>query len=495
MTTLLHLRPIDGAEFSGDAVADHAVRLDYDRFNTAVRATAGMLAEHGVDRGDVVAVVLPNRVELVVTMYAAWLLGAALTPVNPALTEDEVSYQLSDGNARVAIVDATSRALVKNVPVIDVDAVLAATSDAALTPAFANGPQADDLALLIYTSGTTGRPKGVRLDHANLSAMTSALERGMRFTAADRALLILPLFHVNAIMISVVAPLAVGGSAMILPRFDAKTFWSSVEKERPTYFSAVPAIYVFLGALPAEVKPDVASLRFVICGAAPMPPSAIVDFETRYGVPLIEGYGLSESTVALTVNPLEGPRKAGTVGKPLPDLEVAIMSDDGELLAPGLDGEVVARGATIMRGYLGKPTETATALKDGWLHTGDVGHFDEDGYLVLVDRKKDLIIRGGENISPSEVEAVLASHPSVLEVAVVGKPDPVMGEEPVAFVVAASGQVINADELLDSVRTVLARFKVPKEIRVVDSLPRNAVGKILKAPLRESLTGPQSTSA
>jgi long-chain acyl-CoA synthetase len=211
MTTLLHLRPIDGAEFSGDAVADETVRLDYDRFNTAVRATSGMLAEHGVDRGDVVAVVLPNRVELVVTMYAAWLLGAALTPVNPALTEDEVSYQLSDGNARVAIVDATSRALVKNVPVIDVDAVLAATSDAALTPAFANGPQADDLALLIYTSGTTGRPKGVRLDHANLSAMTSALERGMRFTADDRALLILPLFHVNAIMISVVAPLAVGG--------------------------------------------------------------------------------------------------------------------------------------------------------------------------------------------------------------------------------------------------------------------------------------------
>jgi long-chain acyl-CoA synthetase len=485
--SLVHLRPIDDVEFSGDAVADESVRLDYDQFRAAVRGAAGFLADHGVERGDVVAVVLPNRVELVVTMYAAWLLGAALTPVNPALTEDEVSYQLADGNARLAVVDAASKALVTSVPVIDVDDVLAAASGGASPPESATGPQPNGLALLIYTSGTTGRPKGVRLDHANLSAMTTALEHGMHFTAADRALLILPLFHVNAIMISVVAPLAMGGSAMILSRFDAKTFWASVESERPTYFSAVPAIYVFLGALPAEVKPDLASLRFVICGAAPMPPSAIADFETRYRVPLIEGYGLSESTVALTVNPLEGPRKAGTVGKPLPGLEVAIMNDDGERVPSGEDGEVVARGATIMRGYLDKPTETAAALQDGWLHTGDVGHFDEDGYLVLVDRKKDLIIRGGENISPSEVEAALAAHPGVLEVAVVGRPDPVMGEEPVAFVVARQGHHLDTAELLDRVRPVLARFKIPKEIRVVDSLPRNAVGKILKAPLRDEL--------
>jgi acyl-CoA synthetase (AMP-forming)/AMP-acid ligase II len=490
--TLTHLHPLTDHELTGDAVADESVRLDYDAFRAAVGATARLLAAHGVGRGDVVAVVLPNRVELVVTMYAAWQLGAALTPVNPALTEDEISYQLSDGNARVAVVDAVSMARVAGVRVIDVEEILAATADGLEQDA--TGPQRDDLALLIYTSGTTGRPKGVRLDHANISAMTQSLVEYIKFTAHDRALLILPLFHVNAILISVVAPLAVGGSAVILPRYDARTFWTSIERERPTYFSAVPAIYVFLSAMPAEVKPDTSSLRFVICGAAPMPPSAIVDFETRYRVPLVEGYGLSESTVALTVNPLEGPRKAGTVGRPLPGIEVAIMNDDGELLAPGLVGEVVARGATIMRGYLGKPTETAAALKDGWLHTGDVGHFDEDGYLKLVDRKKDLIIRGGENISPSEVEAVLAQHASVLEVAVVGRPDPVMGEEPVAFVVAAEGQVINPHELLDSVRTVLAKFKVPKEIRIVEALPRNAVGKVLKPALREVLVA-ESTPA
>jgi long-chain acyl-CoA synthetase len=242
--TLAHLRPINDFALTGEAVADERVRLDHDAFRAAVRATAHRLTDLGVGRGDVVAVVLPNRVELVVTMYAAWLLGAALTPVNPALTEDEVSYQLADANAVVAVVDAASRELVKGVQVIDVDTVLAVSPETTSRPETVAGPQADDLALLIYTSGTTGRPKGVRLDHANLSAMTAALNTELRFTAADRALLVLPLFHVNAIMLSVVTPLAAGGSAMILARFDACTFWASVENEHATYFSAVPAIYV-----------------------------------------------------------------------------------------------------------------------------------------------------------------------------------------------------------------------------------------------------------
>lgn len=485
--TLAHLRPTYDVRLTGDAVADLEVRLDHAGFRTAVEATARRLAALGIGRGDVVAVVLPNRVELVITLYATWLLGAALTPVNPALTEDEVFYQLADAGARVAVVDAGTRERVKDIKVLDVSDILARDSATVTSSESIPSPQPDDLALLIYTSGTTGRPKGVRLDHANVAAMTNALTAALGLTSSDRALLVLPLFHVNAIMISVVAPLAVGASSMLLPKFDHRTFWKSVEAERPTFFSAVPAIYLLLNALPEDVKPDTSSLRFVICGAAPMPASAIADFEARYGVPLVEGYGLSESTVALTVNPIEGPRKAGTVGLPLPGVEVAIMSDSGELLASGEDGEVVARGATMMRGYLGRPDETTAALKSGWLHTGDIGHFDEDGYLVLVDRKKDLIIRGGENISPSEVEAVLTSHAGVLEAAVVAKPDPVMGEEPIAFIVVTQGGQLDIAELFEYARSVLAKFKVPKEIRVVDSLPHNAVGKILKAPLRESL--------
>lgn len=483
---LVHLRPSTDLSLAGEAVADERVRLDHDAFRACVRATAHRLAGLGVARGDVVAVVLPNRVELVITMYAAWSLGAAVTPVNPALTEDEVNYQLADADARLAVIDPATRALMRDIPTIEVDDILAPSPNDGTIGA--DEARSDDLALLIYTSGTTGRPKGVRLDHANLAAMTSALQRHIGFTAEDRALLVLPLFHVNAIMISVVAPLAAGGSAIIVPRFDPQTFWTTVETERPTYFSAVPALYVFLSALPDAVDPDTSSLRFAVCGAAPMPPSAIVDFERRYRVPIVEGYGLSESTVALTVNPVDGRRKAGTVGLPLPGIEVAIMDDDGHLLDQGVDGEVVAQGATIMRGYLNKPTETAAALAGGWLHTGDVGHFDEEGFLVLVDRKKDLIIRGGENISPSEVEAVLATDPAVLEVAVVGRPDAVMGEEPVAFVVARSGQQVDRDELLALARRLLAKFKVPREIHIVDALPRNAVGKIVKASLREQLT-------
>jgi long-chain acyl-CoA synthetase len=490
---LVHLRPTTDLSLAGEALGDERVRLDHDAFRACVHATARRLAGQGVARGDVVAVVLPNRVELVIIMYAAWSLGAALTPVNPALTEDEVNYQLADAGARLAVVDPVTRALVRDVATIEVDSIPTAAADDATTGA--DGPRADDLALLIYTSGTTGRPKGVLLDHANLAAMTSALQRHMGFSAEDRCLLVLPLFHVNAIMISVVAPLAAGGSAVIAPRFNPHTFWTTVEKERPTFFSAVPAIYVFLSALPEEVDPDTSSLRFAVCGAAPMPPSAIVDFERRYRVPIVEGYGLSESTVALTVNPLNGRRKAGTVGLPLPGVEVAIMEEDGHLLDQGADGEVVARGATIMRGYLNKPTETATALVGGWLHTGDVGHFDDDGYLVLVDRKKDLIIRGGENISPSEVEAVLATHPAVLEVAVVARPDLVMGEEPVAFVVARSGQQVDRNDLVALAAQVLAKFKVPREIRIVDALPRNAVGKIAKALLREQLTDGEPATA
>jgi acyl-CoA synthetase (AMP-forming)/AMP-acid ligase II len=347
-------------------------------------------------------------------------------------------------------------------------------------------PALDHAALMIYTSGTTGRPKGVMLDHANIESMTGMLLAQDIFRADDKALLILPLFHVNAIMASVVVPLSVGGSSYIAERFDAQSFWSLVEQERPAFFSAVPAIYLFLTNLPDDVHPDVSSLRLAFCGAAPMPADAIRAFESRYGIPVLEGYGLSESTVALTFNPIDD-RRPGTVGKPLGGLELRVVDTDGGPLPVGHDGEVIARGPNIMRGYLNKPAQTAAALQDGWLWTGDVGHFDDDGYLVLVDRKKDLIIRGGENISPSEVEAVLQTHPSVAQAAVVGRPDPVMGEEPVAFVVPTPGATINEADVIAHCRAVLARFKVPRAIHAVDTLPRNAVGKVTKDDLRRRL--------
>ena len=246
----------------------------------------------------------------------------------------------------------------------------------------------------------------------------------------------------------------------------------------------MPAIYAMLVSLPDEVRPDTSSLRRVICGAAPMPAELIARFEDRFGVPIVEGYGLSEGTCASTINPPAGPRKPGTVGLPLPGQTVAVMDAEGNLLDNGSVGEVVVRGPNVMRGYLGLPRETARTVVDGWLHTGDVGRFDADGYLVLVDRIKDMIIRGGENIYPKEIENALHSHPAVLEAAVVGAPDPVLGEVPVAHVALLPGARATGDELVEHCRERLARVKIPVAVHITGSLPKNPVGKIDKPRLR-----------
>jgi long-chain acyl-CoA synthetase len=259
--------------------------------------------------------------------------------------------------------------------------------------------------------------------------ITTALE----LTSADRSLLILPLFHVNGILVSVLSPLAVGGSTTITGRFSPSTFFDTVEAVRPTYFSAMPAIYAMLGTLPDYVRPDTSPVRFAVCGAAPMPAELIARFEDRYGIVVVEGYGLSEGSCASTINPIHGPRKPGTLGRPLPGQQVAFLGANGQPTEEG-PGEVIVRGPNVMRGYLNQPEETARTLDGGWLHTGDVGCFDDDGHLVLVDRVKDMIIRGGENIYPKEIENILYQHPAVLEAAIVGRPHDVLGEEPVAFV-------------------------------------------------------------
>jgi acyl-CoA synthetase (AMP-forming)/AMP-acid ligase II len=423
-----------------------------------------------------VAVVLPNRVDLVVTLFAAWRLGAAVTPVNPALTTPEIAHQVGDSGASVVVGDAVAT------PAVRLDAAdLDGGGDVAAPPQVAVSP--DRLALVIYTSGTTGRPKGVMLDHANVAAMCGMIIDALGLDGSDHSLLILPLFHVNGIVVSVLSPLLAGGRATINGRFRPGAFFSDVERVRPTYFSAVPAIYAMLVALPEQVAPDLSSLRRVICGAAPMPAELISRFERRFGVPVVEGYGLSEGTCASTLNPPAGLRKPGTAGLPLPGQQVALMSPDGRMAGAG-PGEVVVRGPNVMRGYLNRPGETAAVIVEGWLHTGDVGRFDSDGYLVLVDRIKDMIIRGGENLYPKEIEIALQSHPAVAEAAVVGAPDPVLGEVPVAHVALYPGFTTSAEELVEHCRGLLARIKIPTRVDILDTLPKNAVGKVDKPALR-----------
>jgi long-chain acyl-CoA synthetase len=469
------------ADPGGACIDDDRLALTNAEFATRVHAAAEAFRDHGVGVGDVVAVLLANRVELVVAMFAAWRLGAAVTPINPALTTVEVAFQIEDSGARVVVHDgaALDGPDVPDVAVIEVAGL-------PVTPSRLDGAAvaaSEAVALLIYTSGTTGRPKGVMLDHANLTAMVGMIVTALELTGGDRSLLILPLFHVNGIVVSVLAPLAVGGSATITGRFSPSTFFDTVEAVRPTYFSAVPAIYAMLSALPDDVRPDTSSVRLAVCGAAPMPSELIARFEDRYGIVIVEGYGLSEGTCASTINPIHGPRKPGTVGPPLPGQEVRLVGDDGQPTYAGR-GEVIVRGPNVMRGYLNQPEETARTLAGGWLHTGDVGCFDDDGYLVLVDRVKDMIIRGGENIYPKEIETVLYGHPAVLEVAVVGRPHDVLGEEPVAFVALRTPGSATPEELLEQCHAALARYKVPRALTVLDSLPKNPVGKIDKPALR-----------
>ena len=469
----------------GACIADERQDLDNAGFAEKVTAVAAVFAAAGLGRGGVLAIMLANRVELITSMFAAWRLGAAVTPVNPALTAQEARYQIDDAGAALVVADDAAAALLGDGPyrIIGLEEVTAAVSPPA-PPALVDDPGA--LALLIYTSGTTGRPKGVMLDHANISATAELIAGWFEMTAETRCLLVLPLFHVNGIMVSVVSPLLAGGSTFIAERFQAASFWATVEQVRPTFFSAVPTIYALLASRPGA-QPDTRSLRFVICGAAPMPRQLIGEFQERFGVPVVEGYGLSECTVACTLNPLHGVRKAGSVGLPLPGIDVGVVDQADELLPAGQAGEVVVRGPNVMRGYLGRPEETTQALRGGWLHTGDVGRFDDDGYLTLVDRVKDLIIRGGENIYPKEIEDVLHAHPAVLEAAVVGQPDPVFGEQPVAFVTLRPGHTAGPEDLIEHCRQSLARYKVPRAVYVEETLPKNAVGKIAKPVLRERL--------
>jgi long-chain acyl-CoA synthetase len=463
------------------AVADDKTDLDNAQFLAAVQRGAAALHQRGVSPGDVVAIMAPNSVGFVVSLFAAWRLGATVTPINPSLRPAEVTYQLSDADAKMLIADEAPDAGT-GVPTITINQL-----DESRPGPGADAPRGGDdaLALLIYTSGTTGRPKGVMLDHANLGAMCTGVIEAFELTSADHSLLILPLFHVNGIVVGTLAPLLAGGRATVAGRFRPESFFDRIERDRPTYFSAVPTIYTMLCAQPADVEPDTSSVRFAICGAAPASVELLAGFESRYRIPIIEGYGLSEGSCASTVNPLNGKRKPGTVGLPVPGQVIRIIDSAGRAVPDGQPGEVVIKGPNVMRGYLNRPEETANTIVDGWLHTGDVGRLDEDGYLVLVDRAKDMLIRGGENIYPREIEAVVHQLPQIAEAAVVGRANAVYGEEPVLFVSLLPRQALDPETIGAHLRKALSKYKLPVEITIMDDLPKNAVGKIDKPMLRK----------
>lgn len=469
----------------GDApcIGDANARMSFVELDRRVAAVSAQFASHGIESGNVVAVMLPNLSELVISIFAAWRLGAAATPINPAFTAAEAEHQIADANAKL-VVNSGPDAPDGGRNALGVDDLVVETDGDVPEPVKIRG---DDLALLIYTSGSTGRPKGVMITHANADAMSKTMAEAMKMTAHDHSLLILPLFHVNALMVSLLAPIRVGGQLSIVGAFAPSTFFDKVEQLRPTYFSAVPTIYALLVAKAAERQPDMSSLRFAICGAAPATRELLEAFEAKFSVPIVEGYGLTEGTCASACNPIDGVRKPGTVGPALPGQTIRIADESLEAVPTGQIGEVLIAGPIVMAGYLGNPQATQETIVDGWLRTGDIGKLDDDGYLTLVDRIKDIIIRGGENLYPKEIENAIGSLAGVLEVAVVGRPDDVMGEVPVAFVVPYPETHLTAEAVITHCKTVLTRVKVPVNVKIMPALPKNPVGKIDKPQLRVDL--------
>lgn len=465
-------------------VRDDHNELSYREFGARVDAFGAQLSELGVGAGDVVALALTNRAELLIAMMASWRIGAAATPLNPNVTAAEADYQITDSGAALTVTEESAGDEIGERAVICIADMAVDTPGQWVAP---GEPASDDLALLVYTSGSTGKPKGVELTHANLQYMASAMVQHLSLTIDDHSLLILPLFHVNAICVSVLAPMLVGGQVSITGRFSPSRFFDDVESLRPTYFSAVPTIYALLSSQPTEVVRDTSSVRFAVCGAAPISTELLDLAASRFGFAIVEGYGLTEGTCASACNPPDGLRKSGTVGPALPGQRIAIADESGRRLPVGDVGEVLVSGPNVMRGYLHRRDETARTVVDGWLRTGDVGRLDVDGYLTLVGRIKDMIIRGGENLYPKEIEDALAAHSSVLEAAVVGAPDRVYGEVPVAYVVSHPGMSTGPEELIEHLGVRLTKAKLPVAIHIVESLPRNPVGKIDKPGLRRSV--------
>lgn len=487
-------------------MTDNETFFFYDRVYSSneivrmYRSVARYLADLGIGIGDVVAIDLLNRPELIIIIMGSWMAGATVSPINVHLKEQEISYQIADSGAKIVFAELSYKEKIEkaiDLTGIRVERVILDFDKGDLSgdlykrvfygkAVAATVPDNPDDLFLIYTSGTTGKPKGAVLTAQNIYREAIQLQQAVGLQDSDRIIIILPLFHVNNLMFSI-ASILKGGSLVILRKFDPGEFFDSVKRYAPTLFSGVPTIYKILSdSASEEHKTCLSSLKIGICGAAPMPVKWFEDFEKAYGIKIIEGYGMTEGTVASTINPRFGTRKIGSIGIPLPGQDVRIFSENDEDLPPGEIGEIVIRGPNVMKCYLNRKQETDETLRNGWLHSGDLGYMDKDGYFFIVDRKKDMIIRGGENVYPKEIENLISTMPEVSEVAVVGKPDNTYGEEVVAFVVK-SKSCLTDREVIEFCKTNIAWYKCPKEIFFVDELPKNSVGKIQKNDLRQRL--------
>ncbi|MHB8691275.1 MAG: class I adenylate-forming enzyme family protein [Solirubrobacteraceae bacterium] len=480
----------------------------YGEFDARTDELAGGLAELGVGPGDVVSVFLPNCLEFLEAWWAILKTGAVFGPINPAYVGAEAGYVLDHSRAVAVVTDANGASVIEPVrpgldglrDVITVDGSDGGTVKLDDLAARGSGPPSvrrehDDLTAILYTSGTTGKPKGAMLSHRNLLVNAAQGAELVPLGAGERVGMLLPLFHANAQVVTTIIPLLIGCEVVMWEKFSASKFWATVDEFRPVTISAVPTILA--AVLNAPGAPDGgSSLRYVICGAAPLSVELLRAFEDRFRIRILEGFGMTETGCIASINPYYGDRKVGSIGLPIRGQEMKIVDQEtGETAGPGSYGEIVMRGSNIMLGYLHNPEATADTIRDGWLHSGDIGYMDEDGYFFIVDRTKDMIIRGGENIYPREIEEVIYEHSAVLECAVIGIPDEVRGEEILAVVVAKDGETIDADELGAFIAERLAKYKLPKQVVLRDELPKTPTGKISKGPLRDEFGSWQAAHA
>lgn len=508
--------------------------ITYEQLRQHINSVAAALQQNGIKPGDLVALLLPNCPQYIISYYAILTIGAVVVPVNPLLTVSELVHVVQDSGVRAAICldllaeklgqvqerchAAGNTRLLENIYYTSlrdflpfplnvlyplkqklppgVKARLAAgkkftdllKSSSPPEPV----PPADihhDTAVLIYTGGTTGKPKGIMLSHYALVVNAHQGIAWVQMSAREQDILlaVLPIFHGFGMSVCMNAPLLAGGTTVLLPRYDAGEILQTIHRHRPTLFAGVPTMYIGLINHPQLSRFDLSSLRGCFVGAAPMAPEIKRRFETLTGARLMEGYGLTEAVTAKSANPYRGVNKTGSIGIPFPDtlFRIVDVETGKQELSPREIGELVLQSPDLMLGYYNNPEETAATIRNGWLHTGDLGYMDEDGYFFIVERKKDLIITGGFNVYPREVEDVLYQHPAVQEASVIGVPDDYRGEAVKAFIALKEGASAEQDQIIDFCRQHLVAYKVPRQVEFCEELPKTAIGKILKRTLRE----------
>ncbi len=489
------------------AIIFEGLHLSYAQLNAASNQFANALQEAGIKRGDKVSLMLPNIPQFPIAYYGILKVGAVAVPMNVLLKSDEIEYLLSNSDATALItfegfmgeaVKAVERVkscktLVvaqspgSQIPLPSGDNVYSFSAfHAAKSPNFDLVPtMPDETAVILYTSGTTGKPKGAELTHFNLfyNAQFGG-DKLVQTNPGDVALGILPLFHVFGQTNVMNSFISRGASITLIPRFDPVKALQVIERDKVTHIAAVPTMYFALLHCPERTKYDTSSLRLGLSGGSAMPVEVLHEFEKVYGFPILEGYGLSETSPTASFNMMDRPRKVGSIGLAIWGVEMKIFNDQDQEVAQGELGEIVVRGHNVMKCYYKNPTATAEAMRNDWFHTGDVAYVDEEGYFFIVDRIKDMIIRGGLNVYPREIEEVLYQHSAISEAAVIGVADQKFGEEVGAYVTFKPGCSATPEEIIEFAKSKLAGYKYPRTIIILDTLPKGPTGKILKRELK-----------